>query len=391
MRAEGEEEVDIESFEPEGGEHDPISGLDELSEYEKELLAAGIDPQERERSGSFLQQDHSVVLARSLLPGLEVMGTDDALRRYPWLEDYSWKLIPRDRDRFTREVAERPTHGYFIRAERDTRITLPLQSCLFISKDKIRQNVHNIIIAEENSELHIITGCTVSHRVSSALHLGVSEFYLKPGAKITFTMVHNWAGGVDVRPRSAVRVEDHGTFISNYIVMTPVRSLQMYPTAYCLGRGSVATFQSIVYASSHSNIDMGSRIVFKGRGSRGDIVSRVIATDHAKVIAKGDLVGEADDVKGHLECRGLMLSDTSIIESVPELKARRRNIDLSHEAAVGKIAEEEIRYLMARGFTEDEAIGMIIRGFLSLEIKGLPEGLARETKRMFDMTLEKVM
>ena len=136
---------------------------------------------------------------------------------------------------------------------------------------------------------------------------------------------------------------------------------------------------------------MGSRIVFKGRGSRGDIVSRVIATDHAKVIAKGDLVGEADDVKGHLECRGLMLSDTSIIESVPELKARRRNIDLSHEAAVGKIAEEEIRYLMARGFSEDEAVGMIIRGFLSLEIKGLPEGLARETKRMFDMTLEKVM
>ncbi|RJS72782.1 MAG: hypothetical protein CW694_01975, partial [Candidatus Syntrophoarchaeum sp. WYZ-LMO15] len=109
-----------------------------------------------------------------------------------------------------------------------------------------RQNVHNIIIAEENSELHIITGCTVSHRVNSALHLGISEFYVKPGAKITFTMVHNWAGGVDVRPRSAVLVED-------------------------------------------------------------------------------------------------------------------------------------------------EAVGMIIRGFLSLEIKGLPEGLARETKRMFDMTLEKVM
>ncbi|RLG26663.1 SufD family Fe-S cluster assembly protein, partial [Methanosarcinales archaeon] len=72
-------------------------------------------------------------------------------------------------------------------------------------------------------------------------------------------------------------------------------------------------------------------------------------------------------------------------------KAQRKNLDLSHEAAVGKIAEEEIRYIMARGFSEDEAVGMIIRGFLSLDIKGLPEGLARETKRMFEMTLDKVM
>jgi hypothetical protein len=78
-----------------------------------------------------------------------------------------------------------------------------------------------------------------------------------------------------------------------------------------------------------------------------------------------------------------------MIESIPELKARRKDIDLSHEAAVGKIAEEEIRYLMARGFSEDEAVGMIIRGFLSIDIHGLPEGLARETKRMFDLTLDR--
>ena len=76
--------------------------------------------------------------------------------------------------------------------------------------DKIGQKVHNIIIAEENSELHIITGCSVSHAVNSALHLGISEFYVKKGAKIIFTMIHNWSRGMEVRPRSAVIIEDGG-------------------------------------------------------------------------------------------------------------------------------------------------------------------------------------
>ncbi|OYT63432.1 hypothetical protein B6V01_000605 [Methanosarcinales archaeon ex4572_44] len=385
------EEVNIESYRTEGGEHDEIASLEVLSEYENELLAAGIDPEETDRSGSFLQQDHSVVFAKSLIPGLEIMATDEALEKYPWLDEYHWNLVSRDKDIYTKEVAERPTQGYFLHAEKGAKITLPLQSCLFISKDKIRQNVHNIIIAEEDSELHIITGCTVSHKISSALHLGISEFYVKKGAKITFTMVHNWAGKVEVRPRSAVQIEDDGVFISNYIMMTPVKSLQMYPTAFCVGENSRATFQSIIYAPGNSNIDVGSRIVFTGKGSRGDIVSRAIATDDARIMARGDLVGEAEETRGHLECRGLMLSDNSVIESIPELKARKKDLDLSHEAAVGKIAEEEIRYIMARGFSEDEAVGMIIRGFLSLDIKGLPEGLARETKRMFEMTLDKVM
>lgn len=385
------EEVKIESYRLKGGEHDSISSLKELDEYEGELLAAGIDPEEKERSGSFLQQDHSVVFAKSLIPGLEILSTEEAIKKHSWLDEYLWNIVPADKDIYTKEVAERPTQGYFLRAEKGTKITLPLQSCLFISKDRIRQNVHNIVIAEENSELNIITGCTVAHTVSEALHLGISEFYVKKNAKITFTMVHNWSGGVDVRPRSATLIEDNGVFISNYIFMTPVKSLQMYPTAICAGENSRASFQSIIYAHGNTNIDSGSRIVLQGKGSRGEIISRAIATDDARIIAKGDLVGEAENVRGHLECRGLMLSDSSMIESIPELKARRKNIDLSHEAAVGKIAEEEIRYLMARGFTEDEAVGMIIRGFLSIDIKGLPEGLARETKKMFDMTLEKVM
>jgi len=375
-----------------GKEHKALNSLNEIpTEYQQDLLDAGIEPSEKDRSGSFLQQDCSVVFSTVKYPGLELMSTEDALKGHNWLKDYLWKAVPVDMDKYTAEVELEQTHGYFIRSEAGKKVTMPVQSCLFITSDKIGQKVHNIIIAEEDSELHIITGCSVSHAVNSALHLGVSEFYVKRGAKITFTMIHNWNRGMEVRPRSAVVIEDDGVFISNYILMTPVKSLQMYPTVYCVGKNARATFQTIVYAHGDAKIDMGSRAVLRGEGSRTEIISRVIATDRAEVIARSDVIGEGANAKGHIECRGLMLSDTAKIDSIPELRATRKDLVLSHEAAVGKIAEEEIQYLMARGLSEEEATSVIIRGFLNVDITGLPDALARETKRMFDLNLEKVM
>jgi hypothetical protein len=100
------------------------------------------------------------------------------------------------------------------------------------------------------------------------------------------------------------------------------------------------------------------------------------------------LAGKTQNVKGHLECHGLVLSDDSLIYAVPELEGASTELELSHEAAVGKIAEEEILYLMSRGLTEEEAASMIVRGFLSMDITGLPPELAAETKRMIDMSLQ---
>ena len=92
--------------------------------------------------------------------------------------------------------------------------------------------MHNVIIAEEGSELHIITGCATAAMIErEGLHIGISEFYVKKGAKITFTMIHNWAPRMAVRPRSGIIIEEGGTFLSNYVCLKPVRTLQMYPTA----------------------------------------------------------------------------------------------------------------------------------------------------------------
>jgi len=386
------DDINLERYNTETREHDALKSLAEVpQEYKQNLLRAGIEPSESGRSGSFLLQDRSVVFSRVKFPGLELMSTTEALKQHEWLADYLWRAIPVDLDKYTSDVELDQMNGYFIRAKANSKVTIPVQACLFITTEKTGQKVHNIIIAEENSELHIITGCSVAHAVKSALHLGVSEFYVKRGAKITFTMIHNWSEGVEVRPRTAVVIEDDGTFISNYILMTPVKSLQTYPTAYCEGKNARANFQSIIYASGNARIDTGSRAVLKGERSRAEIISRVVATDNAEVIARGEMIGEGANASGHIECRGLILSDNATITSIPELKAVRKDLDLSHEAAVGKIAEEAILYLMARGLSEEEATSVIIRGFLNVDITGLPDALARETKKMLDMSLEKVM
>ena len=386
------DDINLERYNTETREHDALKSLAEVpQEYKQNLLRAGIEPSESGRSGSFLLQDRSVVFSRVKSHGLELMSTTEALKQHEWLADYLWRAIPVDLDKYTSDVELDQMNGYFIRAKANSKVTIPVQACLFITTDKTGQKVHNIIIAEENSELHIITGCSVAHAVKSALHLGVSEFYVKRGAKITFTMIHNWSEGVEVRPRTAVVIEDDGTFISNYILMTPVKSLQTYPTAYCEGKNARANFQSIIYASGNARIDTGSRAVLKGERSRAEIISRVVATDNAEVIARGEMIGEGANASGHIECRGLILSDNATITSIPELKAVRKDLDLSHEAAVGKIAEEAILYLMARGLSEEEATSVIIRGFLNVDITGLPDALARETKKMLDMSLEKVM
>ena len=388
------EDIDLEKFiKEEAGEHERVERAIEIpKKVQDTLLKVGVDATEKERSGTFIQMDQSGVYNASPSESVEIMGMNVALDKYGWLKDYMWKAVAPDADKYTAQTAIRESEegnsGYFIRSLPGSKEVFPLQACMFIGDEKVMQTAHNIIIAEENSELHIITGCATGEDVSSALHVGVSEFYLKPGSKITFTMVHNWAEQVDVRPRTGIMCGDETTYISNYILTSPVRSIQSYPTAYCSGKNSKVLFQSILGGQKDSILDMGSRVYLEGEGASTEMISRAVSKDNSQVYARGHLAGKMHDTKGHLECHGLVLSDDSMIYAVPELEGSARDLELSHEAAVGKIAEEEVLYLMSRGLTEEEAASMIVRGFLSMDITGLPQELADETKRMLDMSLQ---
>jgi len=164
--------------------------------------------------------------------------------------------------------------------------------------------------------------------------------------------------------------------------MKPVRSLQMYPTSYLMGKDAVARFYSIIVGSPGSEYDVGGRIFLQEPGTRAEIVARTISNG-GNIIARGHLIGEVSDIKAHLECRGLLLNG-GLIHAIPELEGHADGVEMSHEAAVGKIAQEEITYLMSRGLSEDEATSTIVRGFLSVDIPGLPPQLKAEIDKTID-------
>lgn len=370
----------------------PLSALP--AEVIRRAQDVGIKVEGEERAGTYFQVDHSVIfrgVQRALEEKAEIISTREALQKYDWVKDYWWKIIDVDQDKYTALAELKWDQGYFIRVFEGQKVDLPLQACLFISRDNLNQNVHNLIIAEPESEVQIITGCTIHPSVRRGLHVGVTEFFVKEGAKVTFTMLHNWAQDFDARPRSAALLEEDATFVSNYVCLKPVKSLQMYPAAYCRGNNSKARFNAILYGVGNSRLDIGSKVVLEASGARGEVITRALASDGAQIYIRGLLVGERGGTKAHLECRGLLLSDDALIHAIPELIAKAEGAELSHEAAVGKIAEDQIRYLMARGFSEEEAQSLIVRGFMDVRILGLPPALESEIRKMIEITTKRAL
>ncbi|HOD72615.1 MAG: FeS cluster assembly protein SufB [Deltaproteobacteria bacterium ADurb.BinA179] len=383
------EDIDLDTYCITGECHEPLDTLEQLPEEDKAImLKAGVDATEQDRSGSYVQKDISAVYATSLMDGLEVLPIKEALK-IGWINEYYWKLVPVDQDKFTSRAYTDLHNGYVIRSLPGAKVNFPVQACLYLHQDALSQNVHNIIIAEEDSELHVITGCVSGTHVVKGLHVGISEFYVKKNAKLSFTMIHHWAQGMIVRPRSVGVVEEGGLFLNNYVSMKPVKSLQMYPATRLAGRGAVARFYSLLVGHPGSKLDVGGRILLNAPETRAEIIARAISNG-GTIISRGHLAGDVPGVKAHLECRGLILNGGDIL-AIPELHGKVDGVDMSHEAAVGKINQDEILYLMSRGLSEDEATATIVRGFMSVDIPGLPPDLKSQIDAAVAQTNQEVL
>ncbi|MEW6066704.1 MAG: SufD family Fe-S cluster assembly protein [Nitrospirota bacterium] len=374
-----------------------IESLESLSKQIKEAaVMTGVNINEEMRSGSYMQIDQSVVyenLNRAYENQLEIMSITNALNKYDWLEEYYWKAVPVDQDKYTAQVELNMTHGYFIRVFPNQKPKYPVQTCLLVAENYISQNVHNIIIVEEGAELQVITGCTLAKKEAEGIHLGVSEFYVKKGGKLVFTMIHNWADNFHVRPRTGVVIEEDGSFISNYVLLKPVKSIQAFPSAYLKGDRASAKFNTIVYGLKDSYIDLGSRIILEGKDTRGESLARTIAADESVIYSRGDLVARTSGYcLAHLDCRGILFSNKAKIFAIPQLISEGAlKAELSHEASIGPIAEEQVEYLMSRGISRENAVSAITSGFLNLDIPFIPEFLDKSIKEIIKATAKEAM
>jgi len=309
--------------------------------------------------------------------GVIVMPLRQALEKFDVARKISWRLVSPTSDKYTALAYLKGGElGYFIYVPPGVRVNVPIYTCLVLRFERRAQLAHNVVYVGEGSEAHVVTGCAVPHGVRDGLHVGISEFYVARGARLTFSMIHAWSQGVHVRPRTAVYVEDGGEYVGYYITYSPVASVQLYPTVRLQGRARAYT-ASVIVGLKLGDYDVGSRLVLEGSGSSGEVVSRVLGLESSRVKARAEIIGRAPESRGHIECLGLLVSEKASIEAIPQIKSENPGSILSHEAAIGRISREELEYLMTRGFTEEEAKSIIVRGFMKVDVPGIPEVVRR--------------
>jgi len=383
--------------------HNSLRSLKDLDDVGKQRIqAVGQRPDEGDRTGSHLQYDSSTVyigytdLAKqTFLPkypeGLIVMDTDDAIRRHPWVEKFAYRIVPINLDKYTAWCSANSIGGVFVWVKEDVVVDWPVQACFYLGANRLAQLPHNLIVAEPGSKVHLISGCVMHPGCEIALHGCITEIYIGKGAEVTWTMIHNFKPKFQVRPKIGVIVEESATYRENYILTGAADSVQLYPTAILRGKGARASIRALMFGRARSDVDVGAAIIFTGENTRGEIISRTVVTDEANVRLRGTLKSFKSNTKGHMECRALLLSDKAEAHAYPTLRSTVSGAELTHEAAVGKIAEEQLLYLMSRGLSKEEATSMIARGFLDTDIPGLPRVLQGEISRLVSMTAKEVM
>lgn len=384
-------DINLEDYQREGKKHKKISGLNELNKSMQEKIeTVGERIDEKYRSGTHLQQDsHTTYLnaIKEFLPkGVIVMDTDEAIKKFSWLKDYYFKIMPKNLNKYTTFVNAYSRGGVFIWVKEGVEVLFPLQACFYLGTSDYVQIPHNFIIAEPNSKIHLITGCVSDKKCKNAAHIAVTEVFVKKNAEVTSTMIHNWGKDYYVRPNAGIKVEEGGTYISNYLLTSEVKSIQLYPTAI-LDKGARAIFNTMLFCIGMSQIDIGSGIIFKGEDSKGEIKTRALILDNSNVTMRGILRGRKK-CSGHLECRGLILSKSAHCKAYPNLSGSKET-EFTHEAAIGKVKKEELNYLMTRGFSEDEATSLIARGFTTLDIPGLPSTVSDYIKEVIELTAKR--
>ena len=364
-------------------------------EYYEDLaqasLEVGVDLDKRSKLTTFLQVDHEAIykaVQKQFEEEIELMTLEEALEKYEWLREYVWRLRSPYEDKYSAFNALHGKGGYFLRIREGRRIHLPIQTCFLTYSPEIVQNVHNVIMVEPDAEAYIITGCTAHKKAPKGLHIGVTEIYVKRSAKLNYTMIHKWGPSFHVRPRTGILLEDGAELVYNYITLGSVASFQSQPSARLAGEGATLSMNNVVYLERSSDMDLGGEAFIEGSGGRVELITNAVVADRAKLTNRGRIVCDADNGRGHISCRGLMLSDEAEVSAIPCLVSRRMDSELTHEAAIGRISEEQLFYLMARGISREEAESLIVRGFLDTSPMKLPEHLDKGVRRVIDLAVK---
>ncbi len=261
------------------------------------------------------------------------------------------------------------TAGFYIRVPPRTNVPIPIYGCFIIGTRGITQRIINIIDIGDNSNVLIAKGC--ASLVSEGAHSAMTLLYVGKNSMLKNLMIHNWAPNIDVGSKTYGLMDENSKFEYYYVKISPIRALGLSSHLVGMKNSTIEVHEASV-AHKNSRLNTNTLIELRGNGSRAVITSRGVVEENGYMNVMAKIIAEADETKGHIECNGLVLGK-GIYKTAPVLETKTNNTRLTHEASIGKISGEQIFYLQTRGLSEEEATKMIILGFLSSALIGLPE------------------
>ena len=322
--------------------------------------------------------------------GVLFCDMDTALREYPEIvKQYFGTVIPPNDNKFSALNSSAWSGGSFIYVPPGIEVDMPLQAYFRINAENMGQFERTLIIADEGSKVHYIEGCSAPTYTSDSLHSAVVEIVVKPSARVTYTTIQNWSDNVYnlVTKRARVEAEGHMEWIDGNIGS---RLTMKYPAVVMVGPKASGEVLSVAYGGPNQHQDTGAKMTHAAPETTSKIVSKSISKDGGRTSYRG-LVRVEDDAygcKSHVQCDALILDDESISDTYPYMEVGSRDAVIGHEATVSRVADEQLFYLQSRGLTEEQAMGMIVNGFIEPVTRTLPMEYAVEWSRLIELQME---
>jgi Fe-S cluster assembly protein SufB len=358
-----------------------------------ELL--GLPQAERESlAGVGAQYDSEVVYhnIRQELVDKGVIYTDmeTALRDYENIvREYFMKLVPPTDHKFAALHGAVWSGGSFVYVPEGVKVDIPLQSYFRLNAPGAGQFEHTLIIVEKNSYLHFIEGCSAPKYKVNNLHAGCVELFVKENATLRYSTIENWSKNMyNLNTKRAV-VDKNGTieWVSGSFGS---KVSMLYPMSILRGEGARSEFTGVTFAAKGQYLDTGTKVVHAANNTTSTVNSKSISKDGGHAFYRGLLrvSKNATGCKSTVSCTSLMLDNESKSDTLPIIEIDNDNIDIGHEAKIGRISDDAIFYLMSRGISEEEAKAMIVRGFVEPITKELPLEYAVELNNLINIELE---
>ena len=355
-----------------------------IPEAEKQRLVAGV-----------AAQYESEVVYHQIREDLEEKGvifvdTDTGLREHGDIfKEYFTTVIPAGDNKFASLNTAVWSGGSFIYVPPGVKVDIPLQAYFRINTENMGQFERTLIIADEGSYVHYVEGCTAPIYKSDSLHSAVVEIIVKKDARVRYTTIQNWSNNVYNLVTKRATCAEGATMewidgnIGSKVTMK-------YPAVYLLGRHAKGETLSIAFAGEGQHQDAGAKMVHAAPDTSSSIISKSVARGGGRTSYRGlvQIQEGATGSKSTVRCDALLVDTISRSDTYPYVDVREDDVQMGHEATVSKVSEDQLFYLMSRGMTEEEAMAMIVRGFVEPIARELPMEYALELNRLIELQME---